>query len=186
MEIDDNSLSDILQDPMTLKKDNSFVAYLPLLRDNQVMYSPSTIYCFMRFFYDIYERLLKVKLILSQIGKDEEFQKIELGRYKFEENVENEYLAFLKVVCMLLRNTYDANKVEDKCRSLLGNDSYVFFTFDKLVNNAAKSLHALANDDSTAKAAALYSKFSKLKLNEEMYWAEFLGLSPNSQIFRLH
>ena len=61
MEIDDNSLSDILQDPMTLKKDNSFVAYLPLLRDNQVMYSPSTIYCFMRFFYDIYERLLKAK-----------------------------------------------------------------------------------------------------------------------------
>lgn len=186
MEIDDNSLSEIVQDPMSLRKDHSFVGYIPLLKENQVIYTPSTVYSFMRFFYDIYERLLKVKLILSQVGKDEEPSSLEHGPYKFEENVESEYLGFLKVVCMLLRNTYDANKFEDKCRNLLGNNSYVFFTFDKLVNYAAKSLHALASDEPTGKAAALYSKFSKSKLNEEMYLAEFLGLSPNLQIFRLH
>lgn len=186
MDIDDNSLSDIVQDPMTLRKDQSFVGYLPLLKENQVMYTPSSVFCFMRFFYDIYERLLKVKQILSQNGKDEDYTKLEYGAYKFEEPVECEYLGFLKVVCMLLRNTYDSNKFEDKCRLLLGSDSYVFFTFDKLVNSAAKSLHTLANEDSTSKAAALYSKFSKLKLNEEMYLAEFLGLSPNLQIFRMH
>ena len=186
MEIDDNSLSEIVQDPMNLKKDQSFVGYLPLLKENQVMYTPSTVYSFIRFFYDIYERLLKVKLILSQNGKDEEYTKLEYGPYKFEESVEIEYLGFLKVVCMLIRSTYDTNRFEDKCRTLLGNDSYVFFTFDKLVNYAAKALHALANDDCTGKSASLYSKFSKNKLNEEMYLAEFLGISPNAQVFRMH
>ncbi|OMJ92886.1 hypothetical protein SteCoe_4218 [Stentor coeruleus] len=185
MDIDENSLSEVVQDPMTLKKDQSFVAFLPLIKDNQVMYTPCTVYYFIRFFYDIYERLLKVKLILSH-SKDLEYTKMEYGPYKFDISVETEYLGFLKVVCGLLRNTLDTSKFEDKCRSLLGNDSYIFFTFDKLVNYAAKSLQALVNDDATGKASSLYSKFSKSKLNEEMYLAEFLGVSPTSQIIRMH
>ena len=186
MDIDENSFSEIVQDPMNLKKDQRFVGYLPLLKDYQVMYAPSTVFYFLRFFYDIYERLLKVKQIFAQTGQEEDYTKLQYGQYRFEEAVEGEYLGFLKVVCMLLRNTYDAARFEDKCRSLLGNDSYVFFTFDKLVNSAAKALHNVANEECTAKAAALYSKFSKNKLNEEMYLAEFLGLTPNSQIFRMH
>ncbi|OMJ72232.1 hypothetical protein SteCoe_29371 [Stentor coeruleus] len=186
MDIDDVSISESAQDPMTLKKDKNFSAYLPLLKDHQVLYTPCTVYYFIRFLYDIYERLLKVKIILSQNPKDHDYNRLEYGPYKFDVNVETEYLGFLKVVCGLLRNTYDASKFEDKCRSLLGNDSYVFFTFDKLVNYASKSLHALANDEATGKAASLFAKFSKTKLNEEMYLAELFGISPNTQVFRLH
>lgn len=186
MDIDDGSLSEIVQDLMVLRKDQRFVAYLPLLKDYQVMYTPCTVYYFIRFLYDIYERLVKVKLILSQNSKEQGYSKLELGSYKFNVNVESEYLGFLKVVCGILRNTCDTGKFEDKCRNLLGSDSYVFFTFDKLVNYAAKALHTMANDEATGKAASLFAKFSKAKLNEEMYLADFLGITPNSQIFRLH
>lgn len=174
------------QDPMALKKDASFVGYLPLLKDCQVIYAPHTVYSFLRFFYDIYERLLKVKLILSQGGKEQEYSKIEYGNYEFDSAVETEYNGFLKTVCQVLRNTFESGKFEDKCRSMFGNDSYVFFTFDKLVNYAAKSLQLLSSDECSNKAAVLHSKFAKTKLNEEMYLADFLGLSPNSQGFRFH
>lgn len=175
-----------IQDPMALKKDQSFVGFLPLLKDCQVIYAPHTVYSFFRFFYDIYERLLKVKLILSQGGKEQEYSKIEFGSYEFDSEVEKEYNGFLKTVCQVLRNTFDSGKFEDKCRSMFKNDSYVFFTFDKLVNYAAKSLQALSSDECSSKAAAVHTKFAKSTLNEEMYLAEFLGLSPNSQGFRFH
>jgi paired amphipathic helix protein Sin3a len=179
-------LSENVQDPMSLKKDQSFVSFLPLLKDNQLMYGPSSVYTFIRFFYDIYERLLKVKLILSQSGKEEESKKLEYGEYEFDNRVESEYLLFLKTVCQALRGLVDSSKFEEKCRNILGNDSYVFFTFDKLVNFAAKSLQALTSDDFANKTAALHSRFAKSRLNEEMYLVEVLGVAPQSQIFRFH
>ncbi|CAG9310396.1 unnamed protein product [Blepharisma stoltei] len=185
-EVDSNSLSDLAQDPITLKKDDSFSAFIPLLKNNQIMYCPSSIYCFIRFFYGIYERLLKVKLVLSKDGKDEEKPTIDYGNYSFSEQVESEYLGFLKVVCLVLKNTYDNSKFEEKCRSLLGNDAYILFTFDKLASYTAKALHAVAHDDLAMKALSIFSKFSKHKLNEEMYMAEFLAQSPSAQLFRLH
>mmetsp|Transcript_21095 Transcript_21095/g.20932 ORF Transcript_21095/g.20932 Transcript_21095/m.20932 type:complete len:243 (+) Transcript_21095:217-945(+) len=185
-EVDSNSLSDLAQDPITLKKDDSFSAFIPLLKNNQIMYCPSSIYCFIRFFYGIYERLLKVKLVLSKDSKDEEKPTIDYGNYSFSEQVESEYLGFLKVVCLVLKNTYDNSKFEEKCRSLLGNDAYILFTFDKLASYTAKALHAVAHDDLATKALSIFSKFSKHKLNEEMYMAEFLAQSPSAQLFRLH
>lgn len=182
----DSCFSENVQDPMSLKKDESFAGFLPLLKGNQLMYGPGSVYSFIRFFYDIYERLLKVKLILNQVGKEQESKKIEYGEYEFGKHIENDYLSFLKTVCQALRGNIDSGKFEEKCRTLLGNDSYVFFTFDKLVNYAAKALQALTSDDQANKAAVLHSRFSRSKLNEEMYLVESMALSPFSQIFRFH
>ena len=186
MDIEEFSVSEPVQDPMVLRKEENFKAYLPLLKDNQVMYCTFNLFCFIRFFYDIYERLLKVKMILSQFGKDYEYKNVEYGEYKFESDAESEYQGFIKSLCLLLRNNMELGRFEDKCRSMLGNDSYVFFTFDKLINYTAKALVGLTTDEVSSKSAVLHSKFLKLRRNEEMYLADFFSLSPNAQAFRLH
>lgn len=186
MDIEEISVSEPVQDPMILKKDENFKGYLPILKDNQVMYCTFNLYCFMRFFYDVYERLLKIKIILSQLGKEYEYKKIEFGDYEFNLEAEYEYQGFIKTLCLLLRNNLELGRYEDKCRSMLGNDSYVFFTFDKLINYTAKALVGLTADDSSSKAMAMYTKFSKSRQNEEMYLADFFSLSPLIQVFRFH
>lgn len=123
---------------------------------------------------------------MSQETLDEDKPPIEIGNYQFSDYVESEYLGFLKVVCLVLKNTYDNSKFEDKCRSLLGNDAYVLFTLDKLANYTSKAIHAVAHDELAYKALSIFSKFSKNKLNEEMYMAEYLAQTNSAQSFRFH
>lgn len=181
---ENNSVSELGHESIVLKKDDSFAAFIPLMKKNQIMYCPPNVYCFLRFFFVMYERLLKVKMVLSQQGKEN--PPIEVGSYEFSDQVEIEYLGFLKFVCLVLKNTYDSTKFEDKCRTLLGNDAYVLFTFDKLTTYTAKALHTLAHDELNVKSLPLFKKFSKNRLNEEVYMSEFLRNIPSHQLFRLH
>jgi len=184
IEKDNNSVSDLGHDPISLKKDQSFAAFIPLMKKHDVMYCPSTVYCFLRFFFVMYERLLKVKMVLNQEAKEN--PPIEIGEYHFTDQAQVEYLGFLKSVCLVLKNTYDSAKFEDKCRMLLGNDAYVLFTFDKLAVYTAKALHTLAHDDVATKSLPFFQRFSRNKLNEEVYMADFLRSVPSHQLFRLH
>jgi histone deacetylase complex regulatory component SIN3 len=187
LKIDPNEdLLDENQSPMLMKKEADFKAFLPLLKSHKVMYSTQNLYYFLRFFYDIYERLIKFKFLLSQEGREYEYKKIEYGNYEFSQNTEDNYQGFLRILCLLLKNGIEPAKFEDKCRALIGNDSYVFFTFDKLINYAAKALHSLSTDDLSNKSLPLIQKFLKPRINEEMYLADFFTLSPTMQVFRLH
>jgi histone deacetylase complex regulatory component SIN3 len=171
---------------MVMKKEANFKAFLPLMKNNKVMYCTQNLYYFIRFFYDIYERLIKFKFILSQGGKEYEYKKLEFGNYDFDPSVEDDYQGFLRILCLLLKNGIEISKFEDKCRALIGNDSYVFFTFDKLINYSAKALHSLSTDDLSNKSLPLMQKYLKPRINEEMYLADFFTLSPTMQVFRLH
>ncbi|CAG9334351.1 unnamed protein product [Blepharisma stoltei] len=184
IEKDENPIEEVGQNPISLKKDQSFAAFIPLMKKHNVMYCPSTVYCFLRFFFVMYERLLKVKMVLSQEGKEN--PPIEVGEYKFSDEAQVEYLGFLKSVSLILKNTYDNAKFEDKCRILLGNDAYVLFTFDKLAIYTAKALHALAHDEVTIKSLPFFQRFNRNKLNEEVYMSDFLRSVPSHQLFRLH
>ena len=92
----------------------------------------------------------------------------------------------MRVLCLLLKNGIETARFEDRCRALIGNDSYVFFTFDKLINYSAKALHSLSTDDLSNRSLPLMQKYLKLRINEEMYLADFFTLSPTMQVFRLH
>ena len=182
MDLDENCE----QFPMVMKKEAGFKAFLPLMKNNGVMFCTQNLYYFIRFFYDIYERLIKFKFILSQGGKDYEYKKLEFGDYEFDPAVEEDYQGFLRILCLLLKNGIEISKFEDKCRALIGNDSYVFFTFDKLINYSAKALHSLSTDDLSNRSLPLMQKYLKPRINEEMYLADFFTLSPTMQVFRLH
>ena len=185
IEITDDSISENLQETMKLVKED-FYGYLPLLKNNQILYGGLSLFCFLRFFYEVYERLLKVKVILSNTGVDYEYKKIEYGSYEFSQLTEEKYGKFIKSVLLLIKGQLEPNKFEDQCRSTLGNDSYIFFSFDKLVNCAAKSLLSLATDENSSKFLGLFSKYLKVNQNEEMYLTDCFNISPLTPIFRIH
>ena len=171
------SVADPGTDSLTLRRDVDYDGFLPLLQDSTAFYAPVSIYVFFRFLYTVYERLLKVKFILAQEydGRNEDTQPlIPGGKYVYSDKVESEYKKFLRTVCMVLRGMCDTSKYEDQCRQILVNDSYVLFTFDKLVTNTVKSVLAIVQDDMALKAFGLFLKYKKMEnMNEEMYLAEY-------------
>lgn len=194
----DDELSNSVGEPgvesMCLCRDVDFPAFLPLLNDSRVIYAPASIYVFFRFLYTVYERLMKVKhiLALEYDRSDQEHHSTPLVKgkqYTYSDKVEAEYKNFLRTVCTVLRGTCDTAKYEDRCRQILARDSYVLFTFDKLLANTIKSMTVIAQDDQAKKAFSLYAKYRRMqKANEEMYLAEFCYVHKAAQTphFRLH
>jgi paired amphipathic helix protein Sin3a len=57
----------------------------------------------------------------------------------------------------LLDGSSDNTKFEDECRAIIGAQSYVLFTLDKLVQKFVKHLHAVAADETDTKLLQLYA-----------------------------
>ncbi|KAJ6838713.1 paired amphipathic helix protein Sin3-like 4 [Iris pallida] len=60
----------------------------------------------------------------------------------------------------LLDGSADNTKFEDDCRAIVGTQSYVLFTLDKLIYKIVKQLQAIATDEMDAKLLQLY-KYEK-------------------------
>lgn len=56
----------------------------------------------------------------------------------------------------MLRKRLDPQVFEDKCRGLLGNNGYVLFTFDKLLERITKKLHSLVGSEADRNLLLLY------------------------------
>ncbi|KAK4765643.1 hypothetical protein SAY86_026733 [Trapa natans] len=57
----------------------------------------------------------------------------------------------------LLDGSSDNTKFEDDCRSIIGTQSYVLFTLDKLIYKLVKQLQAVAADEMDSKLLQLYA-----------------------------
>lgn len=69
---------------------------------------------------------------------------------------ENRYSAYLALLHSFVAGTTDATRYEECCRQLLGNQSFVLYTLDKVVQHAVKCLQAMANDDCVHKLVGLF------------------------------
>ncbi|CAK7328041.1 unnamed protein product [Dovyalis caffra] len=56
----------------------------------------------------------------------------------------------------LLDGSADNAKFEDECRAIIGNQSYVLFTLDKLIYKLVKQLQTVASDEMAGKLLQLY------------------------------
>jgi histone deacetylase complex regulatory component SIN3 len=56
----------------------------------------------------------------------------------------------------LLDGSSDNTKFEDDCRAIIGTQSYVLFTLDKLIYKVVKQLQAIATDEMDNKLLQLY------------------------------
>jgi len=66
-----------------------------------------------------------------------------------------EHAAFLGLLFRLLSGSLEASRYEDDCRALLGANSYVLFTLDKLIYKLIKQVQALAGDETVQRLLLL-------------------------------
>ncbi|KAF8031803.1 hypothetical protein BT93_D0882 [Corymbia citriodora subsp. variegata] len=123
-------------------------AVLPAERKcSQIFYGNDDFYVLFRLHQILYERILSAKT--NSINTD---------RRRISEDIgsTDPYARFMSVLYNLLDGTIDNAKFEDECRDIIGNQSYVLFTLDKLIYKLVKQLQLVASDDMDNKLLQLY------------------------------
>jgi histone deacetylase complex regulatory component SIN3 len=157
----------------------------------KLYFGPTNMYMFLVYFYSIYERVVKAyELVDSKIQQDfhDDFSKQGwASKYGNRRQllVEERFQYFIKAVytTMCFSNSLDTNKYEDLSRELLGNEAYLLFQMDKIVNNCAKHLTQFNLDASCTISKKLFLRFEALEdKHESQYLANFYyASSQNSE-----
>mgnify|MGYP001205463232 CR=1 FL=1 len=94
---------------------------------------------------------------------------------------------FLRLLFKLLNGTADASNFEDDCRTLLGANSYVLFTLDKLVYKIVKQVQNLFTDEMASKLLDLseYESARSTPFIEAIYHANASVLLLDEACFRI-
>uniref|UniRef100_A0A7N0U8T1 Histone deacetylase interacting domain-containing protein n=1 Tax=Kalanchoe fedtschenkoi TaxID=63787 RepID=A0A7N0U8T1_KALFE len=117
-------------------------------KDSRVFYGNDNYYVLLRLHQMLYERILFAKTNTLAA---------EMKRRSLNDNGNLEpFTRFLKALYSLLDGSADNAKFEDDCRSLIGNNSYVLFTLDKLIYKLVKQLQSVASDEMDIKLLQLY------------------------------
>lgn len=117
-------------------------------RDSTVFYGNDTLYVLFRLHQALYERIHAAKV--HAIAAEE--------KQKPPKDHSSElYRKFMRVLYNLLDGTVDNAKFEDDCRALIGTQSYVLFTMDKLIFKLVKQLQSIASDEMANKLLALHT-----------------------------
>jgi len=96
----------------------------------------------------------------------------------------NLYSKFLEVLYGLLDGSVDNSKFEDECRAIIGTQSYVLFTLDKLIFKLVKQLQAAASDDVALKLLALNAYEKSGEAADLVYHANSCVILHDENIYR--
>ncbi|EEC78333.1 hypothetical protein OsI_18074 [Oryza sativa Indica Group] len=110
-----------------------------------IFYGNDSFYVLFRLHQILYERILSAKTNSSSAEKKWKASK--------DTNLPDQYSKFMSALYNLLDGSSDNTKFEDDCRSIIGTQSYVLFTLDKLIY---KVLQAIASDEMDNKLLQLY------------------------------
>ncbi|XP_016559073.1 paired amphipathic helix protein Sin3-like 2 isoform X2 [Capsicum annuum] len=146
--------------------------------DLHVFYGNDDFYVLFRLHQILYERLLSAKLNAAsseskwRTGKDTSC---------------DPYARFMSALYSLLDGSADNAKFEDDCRSIIGNQSYVLFTLDKLIYKLVKQLQTVSIDELDNKLLQLYEyeRFRKPeKYVDSVYYENAHVLLHEENIYR--
>ncbi|KAJ0971557.1 hypothetical protein J5N97_019516 [Dioscorea zingiberensis] len=112
-------------------------------------YGNDSFYVLFRLHQILYERIRSAKMNSSRVERKWKTMK--------DTNPSDLYAKFMSALYNLLDGSADNTKFEDDCRSIIGAQSYVLFTLDKLIYKIVKQLQAVASDDMENKLLQLYS-----------------------------
>ncbi|KAL8471473.1 hypothetical protein ACS0TY_028934 [Phlomoides rotata] len=115
--------------------------------NQRIFYGNDTFYVLFRLHQTLYERILSAKVNLVS------------GESKWRSTKDansDPYERFMSALFSLLDGSSDNTKFEDDCRSLIGNQSYVLFTLDKLIYKLVKQLQTVSTDEVDCKLLQLY------------------------------
>ncbi|KAH0707948.1 paired amphipathic helix protein Sin3-like 2 [Solanum tuberosum] len=145
---------------LTSKPLTKYVAspvYEGVVKYPRVFYGNETFYVLFRLQQILYERLLSAKLNSAsseskwRTGKD-------TGSIPYDR--------FMSALHSLLDGSAENSKFEDDCRSIIGNQSYVLFTLDKLIYKLVKQLQTVSSDELDCKLLQLY-EYERLRKPEK-------------------
>ncbi|CAN4079305.1 unnamed protein product [Withania somnifera] len=145
---------------LTSKPLTKYVAspvYGGALKYPRVFYGNETFYVLFRLQQILYERLLSAKL--NSASSD--------SKWRTGKNIGSiPYDRFMSALHSLLDGSADNSKFEDDCRSIIGNQSYVLFTLDKLIYKLVKQLQTVSSDELDVKLLQLY-EYERLRQPEK-------------------
>ncbi|KAG2625202.1 paired amphipathic helix protein Sin3-like 4 isoform X4 [Panicum virgatum] len=117
-------------------------------KDAHIFYGNDSFYVLFRLHQVLYERILSAKIHSSTLEKKWKASK--------DTKSSDQYSKFISALYSLLDGSSDSTKFEDDCRSIIGTQSYVLFTLDKLIYKVVKQLQAVASDEMDNKLLQLY------------------------------
>ncbi|KAE8701488.1 Paired amphipathic helix protein Sin3-like 4 [Hibiscus syriacus] len=117
--------------------------------DSQVFYGNDSFYVLFRLHQTLYERLQSAKNNSSSAGR----KWMPLS----SSSLTDLYVRFMSALYKLLDGSSDHTKFEDDCLVILGAQSYVLFTMDKLIYNLVKRLQVVASEEMDNKLLQLYA-----------------------------
>ncbi|KAK8486117.1 hypothetical protein V6N13_121348 [Hibiscus sabdariffa] len=122
--------------------------------DSRVFYGNDSFYVLFRLYQTLYERLQSAKINSSSAG----------GKWmpSSDSRPTDLYGRFMSALYKLLDGSSDHTKFEDDCRAIIGAQSYVLFTMDKLIYKLVRQLQVVASEEMCNKLLQLYA-YEKLR-----------------------
>ncbi|KAK6160112.1 hypothetical protein DH2020_003493 [Rehmannia glutinosa] len=163
--------------PLTLKVP---MALLGKERNSQIFYGNDSFYLLFRLHQMLYERMLSAKLHASSPENK--------WRISNEANPTDSYARFKDALHSLLNGSSDNAKFEDECRAIIGAQSYILFTLDKLIHKLVKQLQAIASDEMDNKLLLLYAyerSRTPEKFSDAVYHVNARFLLPDDNLYRI-
>lgn len=118
-------------------------------RESRIFFGNDSFYVLFRLHQTLYERLQKAKLHSSSSEHR--------WRVSNAINPTESYSRFRSALYNLLDGSSDNAKFEDDCRAIIGAQSYLLFTLDKLIYKIVKQLQTIATDEMESKLLLLYA-----------------------------
>ncbi|KAG4395714.1 hypothetical protein GLYMA_19G016300v4 [Glycine max] len=162
-----------------LTKHVSAVSFVEEMKDSRVFYGNDDFYVLFRLHQALYERILSAKT---------HSMSAEMKWKAKDASSPDPYSRFMNALYNLLDGSAENAKFEDECRAIIGNQSYVLFTLDKLIYKLVRQLQTVATDEVDNKLLQLYEyeKSRKSgKLNDSVYHANAHVILHEDNIYRL-
>ncbi|GMY26135.1 paired amphipathic helix protein Sin3-like 4 isoform X1 [Fagus crenata] len=118
-------------------------------KDSRVFYGNDSFYVLLRLHQTLYERIQSAKVNSSSAERK--------WRASNDSSPTDLYARFMNALYNLLDGSSDNTKFEDDCRAIIGTQSYVLFTLDKLIYKLVKQLQTVATDEMDNKLLQLYA-----------------------------
>ncbi|CAH8361113.1 unnamed protein product [Eruca vesicaria subsp. sativa] len=149
-------------------------------KDSRVFYGNDDFYVLFRLHRILYERILSAKTYCT--GG-------EMNRRNTKDTSSPDpYARFMSALFSLLNGSAENSKFEDECRAIIGNQSYVLFTLEKLIYKLVKQLQAIVADDMDNKLLRLYEYEKSRKpgrVIDSVYYENSRILLHEENIYRL-
>ncbi|KAF8102258.1 hypothetical protein N665_0199s0033 [Sinapis alba] len=162
--------------PALCDKDNKDVTR----KNSRVFYGNDSYYVLFRLHQILYDRILSAKINSSSPER--------MWKTSNSANPADSYARFMNALYNLLDGTSDNPKFEDDCRAIIGTQSYVLFTLDKLIYKLIKHLQVVAADemDNKLQQLYLYEKSRKPeKYLDAVYYDNARVLLPDEDVYRI-